>query len=155
MSSIDEVLNHSVIDSAVRLQWFAESIVERYGADAVSQAQNLVQDMLCAGDVREGVDQNTCINLVARYMALPYNEDGGTLHLALIDKNWEREHILFCQRYAAAQGDPVGFVLSSLLLSLPDERLRQWIGKLEPDEHDSTCSAYYQPEKPCECGATL
>lgn len=58
------------------------------------------------------------VPLALDYLATPGNDNGGSLHIALIDGNLEDVHLAFCRGRAIERGDGEGLMLAELLLRL-------------------------------------
>lgn len=77
-------------------------------------------------------------SLAFEYRCKPGNEMGGSLHIVLEDRNWERSHVTWCAGFASGAGDEDGRLLAGLLLRLPKKERKRAIDLQESQYIQST-----------------
>lgn len=70
----------------------------------------------------------TLDDMIARYYAKDGNGVGGNLHVILDDGNVNNEHIDFCRKQCARNGDVDGLAILDVIAAMPEEDRRAAIG---------------------------
>lgn len=58
------------------------------------------------------------LELVREYTSRPGNEEGGSLHIVLVDRNIGDSNVEFCMEWAADRNDLSGVIVASMLLEM-------------------------------------